>query len=331
MRKHLPFASFLFVLIALSITFIEFIYLPHARHLPREFYLMGWVGYPDTQIDDTTLNSIGLTGDVPEPVRPVGTIRVLTLGGSAIFNRRFTERLKTSLQEQSTRTFEVVGAAYRGHTTRSSVIKAAFLTKRYPFDFILIYHAINDTWANNVAPDDFRSDYSHLDAWYRRNWILENSILARDLYNSRLYRKPARREGESAFRSAETFRANLEILVRTAIEHGSIPLLVTFATCVPTDYTLDRFLAGEVSYNNPERHDPRAIEEWGPKDTVLEGVRRHNAITREVAADLDVPLLDASAIFGSNPLDFGDVCHFSEPGTDRFAGLLAGFLIEQTD
>ena len=31
-----------------------------------------------------------------------------------------------------------------------------------------------------------------------------------------------------------------------------------------------------------------------------------------------------------DPLDFGDVCHFSEPGTDRFAGLLAEFIIEQT-
>ena len=331
MRKHLAFASFLFVLIVISITLVEFIYLPNARHLPRAFYLMGWIGYPDTRIDDTVLNPIGLTGDVPEAFRPDATIRVLTLGGSAIFNRRFTERLKTSLQERSTRPIEVVGAAYRGHTTRSSVIKAGFLTERYPFDFILIYHAINDTWANNVAPDDFRNDYSHLDAWYRRNWILDHSILVRDLYNSRLYRKPTRRDGESAFQSAGTFRANLETLVHTALEHGSIPLLVTFPTCVPPDYTLERFLGGKVSYNNPERHDPRAIEEWGPKDKVLEGVRLHNVITREVAAAFGVPLLDASALFGSDPLDFGDVCHFSESGTDRFARLLAAFIVEQTE
>ncbi len=332
MRQNLVFITFLLVVIGLAAYVVEFVYLPSTRHIQRDHYLMGWVGYPGNRIDNTVLNSIGLTGDVPETVSPAeGITRVLTLGGSAIFNRRFTERMKAALDGNSDRRFEVLGAAYRGHTTRSSVIKYDFFSRHYDFDYVLLYAGINDTWSNNVAPDDFTNDYHHLDAWYRRNVILNNSILARDLYNKHIHRKPERRWGESAYRSAETFRANLEWIIRRALDRGSVPLLVTFATCVPPDYTMKRFLAGEVSYNNPERYDPQAIEGWGPKNKVLEGIALHNAVTRELAAECGVPLLDAAVAFGSDPEDFGDVCHFSESGTDRFAELLATFIIAQTD
>jgi lysophospholipase L1-like esterase len=329
MREHCVFAFFFAGLAAIALYAIEFIYLPKTRHLDRDAYLMGWIGYPGNTIDDTVLNSLGLTGDVPRTRSTNGTIRILTLGGSSLFNRRFTERLKTALDARSDRSIEVVGAAYRGHTTRSSVIKFDYLTDRYAFDFILVYHGINDTWANNVAPDDFETDYGHLDAWYVRNWVLEHSMLARDLYNKLGYRKPKRLNGRSAFRSVETFGANLEDLLTRILARGAVPLLVTFASCVPPDYRLERFLKGEVSYNNPDRYDPQAIEGWGPREKVLEGIERHNTITRELAAEFNVPLLDAAHAFGSDPVDFGDVCHFSEPGTDRFAGLLADFILLQ--
>jgi len=325
MRQHLIFALFVLILIGLVGFLIEFVLLPNNRHLPRDTYLMGWVGYPYNHIDDTDLNSIGLTGDTPETHLSADTVRILTLGGSAIFNRRFTERFKQALSLRTNHPVEVVGAAYRGHTTRSSVIKHDFFSPGFRFDYLIFYHGINDTWANNVDPGEFQADYRHLDAWYRRNWILDNSILARDLYNRFFYRKPERKEGKSAFKSVESFRTNLEHIVRRALDHGTVPILVTFATCVPETYTLKRFLAGEAGYNNPERYDPQPIEGWGPKNLVLQGIRKHNRVTQEVAVKFGVPLLDASVVFGSDPFDFGDVCHFSEPGTDRFAGLLAGF------
>lgn len=331
MRKHLVFLSFLLLVLAVAVYVIEFITLPKARQLSRDAYLMGWIGYPNNPIDDTRLNSEGLTGDVPEFKSRDGVIRVLTLGGSTLFNRRFTERLIATLDEKSDLPIEVVGAAYRGHTTRSSVIKYDYLTDRWEFDYVVIYHAMNDTWANNVVPDDFTEDYTHLDAWYHRNWLLDNSIMARDLYNRYIHRKPERVEGACAFQSVETFEANLEKIVTKTIEDGAVPLLVTYCTCVPADYSLGRFLKGEVSYNNPEQYDAQAIEGWGPKETVLEGVALHNKVTMDVAQQTNLPLLDAAEIFGSDPVDFGDVAHFSDPGTDRFAALLADFILEQCE
>lgn len=329
MRKHLAFLSFLLVLLGIAAYVVEFRVLPKARQLARDAYLMGWIGYPNNVIDDTPLNPLGLTGDVPECKSREGVVRVLTLGGSTFFNRRFTERLITALDEKSDQPFEVIGAAYRGHTTRSSVIKYDYLTERFDFDFVIVYHAMNDTWANNVEPDDFSGDYTHLDAWYHRNWILDHSIMARDLYNRYLYRKPERVESASAFRSAEVFEANLEKIVIKTVDDGAVPLLVTYATCVPPDYSLERFLKGEVSYNNPEQYDAQPIEGWGPRETVMEGIARHNRITIDVAQRHGLPLLDAAVIYGSDPIDFGDVAHFSETGTDRFIALLADFILEQ--
>lgn len=329
MRKHLVFLSFLLLVLTVAVYVIEFITLPKARQLARDAYLMGWIGYPNNPIDDTRLNNLGLTGDEPEFKSREGVIRILTLGGSTLFNRRFTERLIAVLDDKSDLPIEVVGAAYRGHTTRSSVIKYDYLTDRFEFDYVVVYHAMNDTWANNVDPDDYTEDYTHLDAWYHRNWLLDNSIMARDLYNRYLYRKPERVDGAAAFKSVETFASNLEEIVTRTIRDGAVPLLVTYCTCVPPDYSLGRFLKGEVSYNNPDRYDAQAIEGWGPKDAVLEGVALHNQVTAELARQYDLPLLDAAVIFGSDPIDFGDVAHFSDSGTDRFAALLADFILEQ--
>ena len=112
-----------------------------------------------------------------------------TLGGSALFNRRMTERLKERLARDAPRPVEVLGAALRAHTTWSSVHKYRHLA-RYGFDVVLIYHAINDLKANHVAREDFRPDYSQLGPWYRRGPLLDRSVVARLVHERLLYRKP---------------------------------------------------------------------------------------------------------------------------------------------
>jgi hypothetical protein len=71
MRKHLVFLTSLFVLIGLAGYLVEFIILPKARHPSRDTYLMGWIGHPGNQLDDTLLNRERLTRDVPERTDPL--------------------------------------------------------------------------------------------------------------------------------------------------------------------------------------------------------------------------------------------------------------------
>ena len=57
------------------------------------------------------------------------------MGGSVLFNRRMADRIEIALNEVSARPVEVLGAALRQHTSRSSVLKYRVLSK-YDFDIV---------------------------------------------------------------------------------------------------------------------------------------------------------------------------------------------------
>lgn len=147
---------------------IEVAVLPYTTGLPRNTFLMGFAATPNVFVDDTPINSMGFTGDVVDVAKPRSTLRILTLGGSAMFNRRMAERLKARLSKASSDPIEVIRAALRTHTTAASILKYRLLAEYRP-DLVLISHGINDLWANHVTDRDFRADYSHLNPWYKRN------------------------------------------------------------------------------------------------------------------------------------------------------------------
>lgn len=303
-------------LVAALVALVDLVVLPARIGVSRDAFLLGFVSTAD-RVDDVALNEMGFTGDVVTHPKPPGTLRVLTLGGSALFNRRITERLDARLERASPRPVELLGAALRAHTTWASVHKYRWLA-RHDFDLVLIYHGINDLYANHVAPEDFRDDYSHLGPWYRRGPLLEHSVIARQVYNAWLWQVPPRVEAGSGLASAEVFARNLETLVREVRAHGGTPVLMTFAWSIPPDYAYDRFQAGQLGYDNPEHYDEWPVELWGPVDWVRRGLIRHNVAVHELARREAVPLVDQERLLGKDPAWFGDVCHPSEAGVDRF-------------
>lgn len=280
----------------------------------RATFLMGFYARPGARVDDVGINSMGFTGDVPGPDRDPGSIRVLTLGGSVLFNRRLAEKLAASLEKKLDRPVEVLGAALRVHNTWSSRMKMAFLA-RHRFDYVVILHGINDLDANNVAPEDFREDYSQLTPWHHRGFLVDHSAIARLVYNRFLYRPPAPRQPDACL-SAKTFADNMETLVRMARESGARPLLLTFAWVIPRDYTLEGFRKGRAGYVNPERYDPCPVEMWGSPAYVEKCLDENNRAVRALAEKEHVPLLDAEALLGKDPRLFGDLCHPNVRGVD---------------
>ncbi len=330
------YVAFLGMLILITLALAEFVVLP-ARYapVPRSIQLCGFHAPPRMLIDDTRINDLGFTGDNIKPRKAAGTIRILTLGGSTFFNRRMTERLGARLRESTRQPVELLGAALRGHTTVSSVYKYAVLAK-YDFDCVIIYHGINDLFANNVPPERFSPDYSQIDPWYRRGPLLDRSLLARIKHNGSRMENKIRTafplphvENASRFASVAVFEESLRMLIESTRAHGSTPVLLTFASAFPDNYSFEAFEEFKLGYNNPDRYDPSPSETWGSPAYVKEGLRRHNAVTRRLAAEYDVPLLDQELLMGSDLHWFSDVCHFSEPGTDRFIGFLVDFLIKE--
>lgn len=317
--------------------------LPHDIHVPAEvipppraIQLSGFYSVPGANLYGVPINALGYAGTPPPLPAVPGRMRVLTLGGSAFFNRNIADRLDSALGEA-----DVLGGALQGHTTRASLLKFNALHQlgyegENAFDVVFVYHAINDLWANHVPAAQFRADYSHLDPWYTRNALLDHSLLARKAYNSWVYPRtvggggrgypaPADENG-SAFASEPVFAANLRALVAAIRASGSTPVLLTFATYLPPDYSYEKFRAHALGYVNPEEYDQTPVEMWGSPAFVREGIRRHNAVIRAVARESGTTLLDIEAEFAGQPALFGDVCHLSEQGTARLVERLAAFL-----
>jgi hypothetical protein len=278
---------------------------------------MGFAATPGATIDDVTINAMGFTGDVLRYGKPEGVKRILTLGESSLFNRRMTERIRNRLQRTSNARIEIVGAALRAHTTRASVLKYEHL-RGYDFDWVLIYHGINDLWANRAPREAFREDYSHLDAWYRRNFWLDRCVLCRFVYNAVSRRPVYADESPSHDASAIPFERNLSTLVERVHLDGATPVLMTFAWSIPPNYTYEAFAAHRIGYNNPTSYDRWPVELWGSPEYVRRSLDARNRIVRRLAERRSVPLLDQERLMGKELRWFGDVCHLSDEGTDRF-------------
>jgi lysophospholipase L1-like esterase len=298
--------------------------LPLALPLPRDVWLMGWA-IPESAIPDVEVNRLGFTGDALAATKPAGTVRVLTLGGSVLFNRRMSERLRARLAPATQGRLEILGGGIRSHTSRSSLLKWQLL-QRYDFDLVFLYEGINDLHANHVKPDHYREDYGHIGMWYVRGPLLDRSVIARLLYNNLVYRPASGLPTASGYRSIESLRANLRELVARIRARGSQPVLSTFAWSIPADYERERFVRGEMGYNNAERYDYCPVEIWGPAPWVREGLQRTNLAIHEVARETGVPLFDAEREMGRDLRLFGDLCHPSEPGVDVFVERLVAFL-----
>jgi lysophospholipase L1-like esterase len=324
----------------------------HIDPPPRDILLMGFSAPPGITFYGTKINELGFTGKVPAIPKPVGTARILTLGGSAFFNRNVGDRLSNKLDElmlkdtnlNSSRA-EVLGGALQRHTTRASLLKFKAL-QRYGFDqengfdFVVVYHGINDLWANNVPKKQFRADYAQLDPWYRHNILLDNSLILRKIYNSWIYPlfysaqddvgyPNKEHENQSNFASEKTFEKNIQQLIDDVKQSGGTPVLLTFAWYIPPQYTYELFDKGELGYNNPDKYNQTPVEMWGSIAYVNEGIARHNAVTRQLALKNHVPLLDMEKFIGDDADKFGDVCHLSDSGTQYMVDMLAAFLIEQ--
>ncbi|MEQ9449979.1 MAG: GDSL-type esterase/lipase family protein [Pseudomonadales bacterium] len=307
----------------LCLLLVEFTILPvwATGGLHRDLALLGFYATPNSTVGDTPINADGFTGtELSALEASTEEINVLTLGGSTLFNRRMTERMLSNWQQMHGANWTVTGGALRTHTTRASLIKYQEIFSHYDFDYVVIYHGVNDLWTNNVPAADFRTDYSHMQPWYKRNILLENSLVARYLYNG-YYRGtgvfPRDNINAADFASNATFESNLQELIAAIRANGATPILMSFAWHIPENYSLDGFKAYEVGYNNPTHYDECPVELWGTTSYVRAGLNLHNQTLRKLARNTQTHLIDLDSYLSGNIENFGDVVHLSDIGTDR--------------
>jgi hypothetical protein len=279
--------------------------------------------------------------DTERPARDDEFYDILFLGGSVLNPSwgQVAQSLREELAYKGHRNVRVFNLAMASQTSRDSWLKYAALDEAR-FDLVVVYDGINDTSANNAPPEIFREDYSHF-VWYeiintlssyhgQTSFALSYTLhylaikirhtLAKDRYV--LPDSPPRKDwvhyGRDP-RSAVSFKRNLGAILDLAMRRGDRVLLMTFATHLPEDYSLEAFEKKRLDYGL----HVIPIELWGAPEHVLKAVAVQNEVVLSLAAQHEgVLFVDQATLMAGFPRYFNDVCHFTVAGSSKFVEYL---------
>jgi lysophospholipase L1-like esterase len=267
-------------------------------------------------------DSHGFRSPEPEATKGQGTVRIAFLGGSTTFNNEapanedtFPIQVGEILQKAyPSRRIEILNAAAAGYTTMESLTTLA--TRLLPLepDIVVVYHGVND--ATLRTGNEYRADYWRPPKPARTRFdsaLYSHSLFFRFLNYKWITRSHSDRPAVEQLRAnlerhpPDGFARNLRSIVAVAQTHGIEVVLCTFAYC-PL-----------------EREDSDA---WA---VLFEAVDQHNEIVRNIAAEMDVLLLDVAAEMPRDPRLFSGQVHRNSEGLRYHARLLGDVLVERIE
>lgn len=273
--------------------------------------------------------------DVPEQKRP-GTLRVICVGGSVVYDTRvgwdeaWPNQLQKGLRQRYTnQVIEVLNAGIPSRTSADSLVNIGLRLLALSPDVIIVLHGVNDQKPNRYP--GFKPDYSH---WYQKpevpgartylNQLLDHSLfLAHVRYRVRFLVNPWLREnwrGEPMERYDEVTKPGLDAYKRNLESIIGMCRMqkvdVVFATA---GHSLD----GNVDWNpgmgtrNPlvNYHDCLTLK--GIKD----GFLKYNGVMRAVAASNDCVLVDLEKLLPEGKEWYQDDVHYTAKGSKKVAGI----------
>lgn len=229
-------------------------------------------------------NAQGFRGPELAAAKPDGEFRIFAVGDSNTLGfpeASWPEDLHRILHESCDR-FQVVNAGVWGYTSDQGVLRLEEVRKFQP-DIVLISFGANDAHPTTV-PD---KQYTTRSMWSRRlEGLVHPSQLAR-LATGVLTHLTVMRTGEMTHRvSLEDYRSNLEEMAKRVRSDGAVPVLLT----------------------RPYHGKMPPVFRW------KSFAHEYNAMTAEVAARLDLPLVDLYTRFKDRDELFVDESHFNPDG-----------------
>lgn len=255
-------------------------------------------------------NSIGLRGS--EIDYSSHQKRIACFGNSCTFGWRLEERetyeqqLETILRNRSHESrFHVINCGVPGYSSFQGVTMLREYQPIIKPDFVTICYGWNDHWAAGFDTEDKDQ---------RTPWQtildLQNAFSTSHLYRSLKYVLLAKYEKQKEYTydrqsphyrvSLEDYRVNLTAMIEFCRSNGIAPILIT----------------APVGDAAPELESP--MEQYHA---------RYNDVVRALASAMNVPLVDAAAIFQSHPEFYDspktDFIHYNSKGAVEIATRLA--------
>lgn len=243
----------------------------------------------------------------------------------------------------------IYNLAQPAHSSLDSAVKYRYLIDRgYRFDYVVFYHGINETRANNVPPNLYSEDYNHY-FFYRlvntafrgrspiRKFALNSALvfranqLVRQLSETRFFgrhgvnlsspRDDWLRYGGD-IKSAQAFERNVLDIAELAQAQDAKLIVVEFAY----DPLLDRYVEGGPGARSRDEM-VEYTEQWGLPEHVRAGIRAHNKVLARHATRYTYRGTDALR----HSAYFIDPCHFTPEGEAAFVRVIHDALAAARD
>jgi len=317
------------------------------RYLPHQY--IGY--YPNA--NHPQHNAQGFRGDEIEVPKPMGTFRIVMLGGSTTYSDgvddnadTFTVRLQAHLREVGYTQVEVVNAGASSYSSFESLAMLHYRVLDLDPDLVMVYHGINDIHPRLVwPPEAYRGDNAghridpSLNVPFPALWEYSNvlrvaaisagltdpfSALERTLYRTSLtsyWVEFERQQLDGTYPSGifeETSAMEMLDANPPIYFERNLRSMTAIANANGFDIVLVTFI------HSPEFPDePRVAS-----DEYIRAYAEGNAVVRRVALETDAALFDFAEVMPTDAVYFTDGRHFTAEGNRYRAELYADYLIE---
>lgn len=286
-----------------------------------------------------TINRYGLRGSAPSVPKPPGRVRVVALGGSTTFGYSVAdgEDWPSQLGRILGERYEVLNAGRPGATSFRNFSYLRDHLLRLEPDLVVLYEGFNDMWRAVRRHAGDQPDYGIVDEHLPGNqgpldqgpplpWPWRPSFLAyrgaqwsaRHLGERRpAWPEPAVGPGPFRFDPAVVaiYERNLGAMVRLCRSRGVRPVLATFAAC-------DDPSSPPAEAQRRLRYVMREMPQLDT-DTGRQAMDLYREVTRQVAREEAVPLVDLARRMTKDLSAYVDTVHFTPAGERALAELLA--------
>ena len=263
-------------------------------------------------------------------------LNILILGGSVMYSEygNVEQSLEIILTDSINRGVNIVNFSCPSHTSLDSYKKYNMLSHK-EFDYILIYHGINDVFLNNCPKYVYRDNYTHC-KWFRRIEIFdehtEKGFYSTPLVIHLIYEEIMQRmhkhkllpsdrppehwvENGRVIKNKQAFRDNITAIIKDSQQYGSEVILAEFAYYIPDNYNDELFKQKMADYGN--HHSPVSI--WGAPEYVEEGIKSNNKILRNLSLRYNLPYIYPNYFIPKSGEYFNDICHLTASGCQMLA------------